>query len=156
MSALQPGAPVGAEASPYRFSDQIGHLLRRAYQKHTAHFQAFIPDSQLTAGQFVALCCIRDHHGASLADIVKATVIDQATIRGVVDRLKQRGLVAVEHDSADRRKIAIRLTPEGSALVSAMEPFALQITESTYGALNPGERFALQFLLQKMLGGAQA
>ena len=74
----------------YHFSDQIGHLLRRVYQRHAALFQQYIPDSQLTAAQFVVLCSVRDNKGSSLADIVKATVIDQATIRGVVDRLKQR------------------------------------------------------------------
>lgn len=34
-----------------------------------------------------------------------------------------------------------------------MEPFALQITESTYGTLNPAERVALEFLLRKMIEG---
>lgn len=129
----------------YHFSDQIGHLLRRVYQRHTALFQQYIPDSQLTAAQFVVLCSVRDNSGSSLADIVKATVIDQATIRGVVDRLKQRELVQVDHDRIDRRKVVINLTEAGQDLVRDMEPFAKQITESTYGKLNPAERLALDF-----------
>jgi DNA-binding MarR family transcriptional regulator len=138
----------------YHFSDQIGHLLRRVYQRHAALFQQYIPDSQLTAAQFVVLCSVRDNKGSSLADIVKATVIDQATIRGVVDRLKQRELVQVEHDRMDRRKVVINLTEAGQDLVHDMEPFAKQITESTYGKLNPAERLALDFLLRKMLEGS--
>ncbi|MFF7395368.1 MarR family winged helix-turn-helix transcriptional regulator [Achromobacter sp. NPDC008082] len=137
----------------YLFSDQIGHLLRRVYQRHTALFQQYIPDSQLTAAQFVVLCSVRDNGASSLADLVKATVIDQATVRGVVDRLKQRELVQVDHDPVDRRKVVINLTPIGQALVQEMEPFAKQITESTYGNLNPAERLALDFLLTKMLNG---
>lgn len=137
----------------YLFSDQIGHLLRRVYQRHTALFQQYIPDSQLTAAQFVVLCSVRDNGASSLADLVKATVIDQATVRGVVDRLKQRELVQVDHDPIDRRKVVINLTPIGQELVAQMEPFAKQITESTYGNLNPAERLALDFLLTKMLNG---
>jgi len=137
----------------YLFSDQIGHLLRRVYQRHTALFQQYIPDSQLTAAQFVVLCSVRDNGASSLADLVKATVIDQATVRGVVDRLKQRELVQVDHDPIDRRKVVINLTPIGRELVAQMEPFAKQITESTYGNLNPAERLALDFLLTKMLNG---
>ena len=137
----------------YLFSDQIGHLLRRVYQRHTALFQQYIPDSQLTAAQFVVLCSVRDNGASSLADLVKATVIDQATVRGVVDRLKQRELVQVDHDPIDRRKVVINLTPIGQELVVQMEPFAKQITESTYGNLNPAERLALDFLLTKMLNG---
>lgn len=145
--------PPTADLGDYHFSDQIGHLLRRVYQRHTALFQQYIPDSQLTAAQFVVLCSVRDHGGSSLADIVKATVIDQATIRGVVDRLRQRELVRVDHDKSDRRKVVIDLTPDGQQLVQEMEPFAQQITESTYGKLNPAERLALDFLLRKMLEG---
>ncbi|WP_447922051.1 MarR family winged helix-turn-helix transcriptional regulator [Achromobacter aegrifaciens] len=137
----------------YLFSDQVGHLLRRVYQRHTALFQQYIPDSQLTAAQFVVLCSVRDKGASSLADLVKATVIDQATVRGVVDRLKQRELVQVDHDPVDRRKVVINLTPIGQELVQQMEPFAKQISESTYGKLNPAERLALNYLLTKMLNG---
>jgi DNA-binding MarR family transcriptional regulator len=145
--------PPNAASGPddYHFFDQIGHLLRRVYQRHTALFQHYIPDSQLTAAQFVVLCSVWDNSGSSLADIVKATVIDQATIRGVVDRLKQRELIQVDHDRNDRRKVVINLTDSGRQLVNEMEPFAKQITESTYGKLNPAERLALDFLLKKML-----
>ena len=64
----------------YLFSDQIGHLLRRVYQRHTALFQQFIPDSQLTAAQFVVLCSVRDNGASSLVDLVKSTVIDLSLI----------------------------------------------------------------------------
>ncbi|MEG1767654.1 MAG: MarR family transcriptional regulator [Comamonas sp.] len=135
----------------YVFSGQIGHLLRRAYQRHTAHFQQHIPDSQLTTAQFVVLCAVRDQEGLSLADIVKATVIDQATIRGVVERLRQREWIAIENDPGDRRKVVIHLTPAGRDLVHDMAPFAQQISASTYGPLNAAERVAVDFLLRKML-----
>lgn len=140
------------EEKTYFFNQQIGHLLRRAYQRHTALFQQFIPDSQLTAAQFVVLCYVRDFPGCSLVEIVKATVIDQATARGVVDRLKQRDLLDVQMDPQDRRKVVINLTPVGSALMHEMEPFAKQISETTYGTLTHAERVALDFLLKKMLG----
>jgi DNA-binding MarR family transcriptional regulator len=134
----------------YVFSDQVGHLLRRAYQRHMALFQQIIPDSQLTAAQFVTLCAVRDKGACSLSDIVKITAIDQATIRGVIDRLKTRGLLSVDHDPSDRRKVVVSLTTDGAALVHEMEPFADQITELTFGDLNPAERVAILYLLRKM------
>lgn len=136
----------------YDFHDQIGHLLRRAYQRHVAIFQESIPDSDLTAAQFVALCAVKEMGGCSLNDVVKATAIDQATIRGVVDRLKSRNLLVVTPDSTDRRKLTIRITSKGLGLIEKTVPFAGQVTEDTYGDLNQGERVALMFLLRKMLG----
>jgi len=140
-----------SQSQDYLLSEQIGHLLRRAYQRHSAYFQQYIPDSQLTSAQFVVLCAVRDRDGVSLADIVKATVIDQATIRGVVERLRQRELIAIENHRTDRRKVVIHLTPAGRRLVRDMAPFAQQISASTYGALNAAERVAIDFLLRKML-----
>lgn len=135
----------------YVFSDQIGHLLRRAYQRHAALFQAAIPDSELTAAQFVTLCAIRKQDACSLNDIVKATAIDQATIRGVVERLKKRALVSVSADPDDKRKLIVRATGKGKTLTDRTIPFARDVTEQTFGSLNPGERVALDFLLRAMM-----
>lgn len=136
----------------YDFHDQIGHLLRRAYQRHVAIFQEAIPDSDLTAAQFVTLCAVKDATSCSLNDIVKATAIDQATIRGVVERLKTRALIEVVPDPDDGRKLVVRATVPGLELVDRTIPFARQVTTQTYGSLNVAEQVALQFLLRKMTG----
>ncbi|HCN73504.1 MAG TPA: MarR family transcriptional regulator [Pusillimonas sp.] len=134
----------------YDFSEQVGHLLRRAYQRHIALFQQIIPDTQLTAAQFVVLCAVKDCGACSLSEIVKRTAIDQATVRGVIDRLKTRKLIAVRHDDVDRRKVLVSLTPVGTDLVGSMVPFAFEITEKTFNGFNPAERLALIYLLNKM------
>lgn len=143
-----PAATQGGVA--YDFSEQVGHLLRRAYQRHTALFQQLIPDTQLTAAQFVVLCSIRDLGPCSMSEIVKRTAVDQATVRGIIERLKTRQLLAVRHDQSDRRKVLVSLTTEGQALVSHVVPFALEISERTFGNFNPAERMALAYLLRKM------
>ena len=135
----------------YKFSEQIGHLLRRAYQRHIAIFQQAIPDAQITAAQFVALCALRELGASSLNDVVKFTAIDQATIRGIVERLKMRKLVNVSADPWDGRKVVVSNTPAGEELVDEITPFGFQISEETFGSLNPAERVALVFLLRKMI-----
>ena len=137
----------------YQFSDQIGHLLRRAYQHHAAIFQQHINDANLTAAQFVTLCAIRDMKTCSLSDVVKVTAIDQGTIRGIVERLKSRDLIELSHDENDRRKVLVSLSDSGSQVVRDTVPLATDITEATYGNLNPAERLALVFLLRKMIDG---
>ena len=51
----------------YDFSKQIGYLLRRAYQRHLAIFQAKASDSQLTSVQFSTLCALHDFRRAHCA-----------------------------------------------------------------------------------------
>lgn len=137
----------------YVFTDQVGHLLRKAYQRHAAIFQQTIADSQLTAAQFVVLCAVEQQGGCSMAEIVKTTAIDQATVRGVVDRLKARGLIAVSHDASDRRKVVVQLTRRGVELLERTIPQAREITEMTFGDLNPAERVAVVYLLRRLSEG---
>ncbi|RCW68101.1 MarR family winged helix-turn-helix transcriptional regulator [Pseudorhodoferax soli] len=145
-----PPAPSHDPRNDYAVTEQVGHLLRRAYQRHVALFQAEIPDSQLTAAQFVTLCAVRDMGGCSLNDVVKRTAIDQATVRGVVERLAARGLLTVSAHQRDGRKRELALTDAGAELVAATVPFAQRVTERTFGDFNPAERLALAYLLQRM------
>lgn len=140
----------------YIFSEQVGFLLRRAYQRHLAIFQANSCDDQLTSVQFSTLCALRDSGPQSQGELVKATGVDQATIRGIIERLKARGLVALSKDSDDGRKVIVSLTSDGSDLLGKMIPHAREITEQTFGALNPAERTALLFTLQRMLEDTQS
>jgi len=136
------GSKAVTTESTYDVSAQIGHFLRRAYQRHVALFQGEVPESTLTMVQFVALCGVRD--------LVKKTAIDQATIRGVVDRLLAKGLVSTQSDENDARKRLILLTDEGRTVLSEVIPAAQKVTELTYGTLSPAERVALQYLLVKI------
>ncbi|MGI4839050.1 MAG: MarR family winged helix-turn-helix transcriptional regulator [Janthinobacterium lividum] len=135
----------------YAFTEQVGHLLRKAYQRHMAIFQQNVGESQLTAVQFITLCAVRDHGPSSLTELVALTAVDQATIRGIVERLKARELVALGHDAQDRRKVIVHLAEAGRVAVEQTVPCAQQISELTLSNLNPGERVAMLFLLRKMI-----
>ena len=135
----------------YTFTEQVGHLLRKAYQRHMAIFQQNVGESQLTAVQFITLCAVRDNGPSSLTELVALTAVDQATIRGIVERLKTRDLIELGHDSQDRRKVIVQLTESGRLAVEQTLPCAQQISEMTMSNLNPGERVAILFLLRKMI-----
>ena len=142
---------VSGQPENYHFTEQVGHLLRKVYQRHLAIFQQNVGDSQLTAVQFITLCAVRDMGPSSLTELVQVTAVDQATIRGIVERLKARDLITVTPDPIDRRKVVVGLTDAGGALLAETVPQAAKITELTFGTLNPAERIALIFLLNKML-----
>lgn len=151
MQDPTPDRSASERDSAYVFSDQIGFLLRRAYQRHLAIFQANTGDSELTSVQFSTLCALRDKGPQAQGELVKATGVDQATIRGIIERLKARRLVSLAKDSVDGRKVIVALTPAGADMLERMIPRAAEITELTFGSLNPGERMALIYTLRQML-----
>ena len=134
----------------YDFTKQIGFLLRRAYQRHVEIFQRAVPESRLTAAQFLVLLTARDHGPCEIPFFQAATSIDEASLRGIVERLKWRKLLDTENEVGDARRMVVSLTPDGQTLLDQTVPFAQQITEETYGDLNASERATLVALLHKM------
>ena len=136
-------------AAPYRLEDQVGHLLRRAHQRHTAIFAAEMPHG-LTPTQFAVLVRLEEIGACSQNHLGRLTAMDVATIKGVVDRLKVRRLVAAKPDPNDRRRTLIDLTGKGRKIVAAARPAGAVITESTLKPLTARERASLLRLLEKV------
>ncbi|GBQ70696.1 MarR family transcriptional regulator [Ameyamaea chiangmaiensis NBRC 103196] len=140
----------GPEHDDYVLSEQIGHLLRRAYQRHTAIFQNTIPDDKLTSVQFAVLTTVRDHPNSPLVLIARRTAIDHATLRDIVLRLKRRGLLLITPDQHDRRQRLVSLSTAGMTLVDSVIPDAQRITELTMANLSACERLAAIEVLRKL------
>ena len=71
----------------------------------------------ITARQATLLWLIRDRSGLSLAELAAEEDISAPALSGHVDRLEAAGLVERVRSSADRRRVGLRLTEEGSQLL---------------------------------------
>jgi MarR family transcriptional regulator, lower aerobic nicotinate degradation pathway regulator len=142
---------VKCMSEAYDVTEQVGHLLRRVYQRHLSIFQEHAFDPSITSVQFMTLCVLRDKGPSSQSELVRATAIDQGTIRGIIERLTARGLISVSRDEQDGRKVIMALTPDAEILLENMVPSAQAISELTMGSLNPAERVAFTYLLRRLL-----
>ena len=89
-----------ASDDPYRLEDQVGYLLRLASQRHSIIFQNRI-SKDLTPTQFSTLIRVAEKKKVSHNRLGRLAAIDIATIKGVVDRLKAKGLVQATADPGD-------------------------------------------------------
>lgn len=140
---------VNKAKPPYRLDDQVGFMLRQVAQRHTVLFAAGI-GSDLTPTQWAAMAKLEEAGKLSQNLLGRMTAMDAATIKGVVDRLVRRGLAATEADKDDGRRLLVRLTEEGEALVRRTLPLATAVTEDTLAPLSAEERAALMALLAKL------
>ena len=138
------------EAPEYLLEDQVGHLLRRAHQRHTAIFQATIADQQLTPLQVAALMKLADVGEASQNHLGRLTAMDAATMQGVIKRLIARGLIARRPDPDDRRRLLLTLTDEGRVLVDVATARGHRISDETLEPLSPSERQTFLKLLRRL------
>jgi len=138
------------DSAPYVLEDQIGHLLRRAHQRHTAIFAAGMAAANLTPTQYAALVKIRDLGQVTQNRLGRLTAMDPATVQGVVNRLLARTLVERRADPANKRRKILTLTAAGKKLVRAAIPHGRSISEETLSPLDETERKALLDLLGRL------
>ncbi len=141
--------PDSADAPlDYRLQEQIGFLLRKAHQRHVAIFATQIGD--LTPPQFAALAKLGEVGETSQNQLGVLVAMDAATIKGVVDRLKGRGLVEAARDKGDRRRVMVTLTADGRAAMAALLRAARQVTAETLAPLSRREAEQLVKLLGRI------
>lgn len=140
--------PGDADEPEYRLQEQVGFLLRKAHQRHVAIFATHVSD--LTPPQFAALARLGDVGEISQNQLGAAVAMDAATIKGVIDRLRARGLVEVEKDAVDRRRLTVRLTDDGRTALAALIAEARKVTARTLEPLSPREAQQLARLLARI------
>ena len=133
----------------YQLSEQVSFLLRLGNQRHTSIFQNHIRN-ELTATQFSTLLRLSERDRVSQNHLGRLVGMDIATAKGVVDRLRTKGLVKSEPDSIDKRRSIISLTTKGICLVAKLKSVGKTITEDTLCPLNEQERTTLLALLKKI------
>lgn len=151
MKQKTPQSPIAQnlpETGGYRLDDQIGYVLRRVTQRHLSLFSEIIPE--LTTTQFAVLARLAEIGPQSQNHLGRATAMDAATVKGVVDRLVRQGLLETCAAPQDRRRLIIGLSPAGSALVCARVADAETVSARTLDPLTAKEQAQLLALLARL------
>jgi DNA-binding MarR family transcriptional regulator len=138
------------EKSDYVLNDQPGFLFRLVLRRHTTIFTENMT-SELTPPQFSVVAKLLEVGPTSQNYLGRLVAFDQATIKGIVDRLSARGIVELCADPSDRRRRAVALTPKGQKLAEKSIQMAKEITEQTVAPLSGSERQILVRLLKKLV-----
>ena len=136
---------------PYRLDDQVGHLLRRAYQRASSHLASRIRPHDLTPVQHATLIRLWELGPLSQNQLGRVVDMPPANIHSLVRRLESRGLVRRDSSPKDKRLLTVSLTDEGRALVETLIPLDAASTEAALRGLDPAERATLYAILRKMV-----
>ena len=134
----------------YRLTEQIGHILRRAHQRHVAVFAEEFAEFEMTPMQFAVLVTTEREGEASQNHLGRLTGMDPATVQGVVLRLAARSLLSARDDPQDGRRRAWRLTDDGRELLERCMPVARRVSLQTLSPLSKNESDRLMALLEKI------
>jgi DNA-binding MarR family transcriptional regulator len=133
----------------YIAQKQVGFLLRTANQRHTAIFTSRMVGS-LTQTQFAALVVLYFETPLAHNELGGLICLDPSTVKGVLDRLKHRGLIKAWTTLGDRRSRTVTITAKGRQLIEKAIPHAREITRETLKPLSPREQALLISFLERL------
>jgi len=109
---------------------------------------------RLTVAQYVPLVYLATARGeVGMGTLTQASLQEPATMTAIVDGLVRRGWVVRRRSAADRRRVAVRLTTRGRALLRAV-PRRLDLRwRRALRQLTPFEQATLLRLLEQLLEG---
>ena len=132
------------------------HLIRASdevWRVMNGHFNAH----DITQGRFLVMMlllekkdteCPRPSTPAALAELAS---VSRATITGLLDTLERDGFVRRAPDAADRRQIAVHLTPAGQEFMNRLLPTHFQLINGLMANLTEAERKTLVKLVHKIV-----
>lgn len=85
------------------------------------------------------------------SEVSRSLLFTSGGLTPVLDRLESRGLVKREPDESDRRKLKVRLTPEGLAVHSQALESHVEVSKQLTAVLTPEQTEQLNDLLRILL-----
>lgn len=111
-------------------------LIRKEMRRHAA--------PRLTVAQLRALLYVERHPDASLSAVAEHLGVSAPAGSALVDRLVRAGQLKRTADPAERRRLQLRLTPDGRATVAQVQGRARAWLRDELGRLDAAELDALQ------------
>ncbi|MFI6357353.1 MarR family winged helix-turn-helix transcriptional regulator [Streptomyces sp. NPDC050743] len=130
-----------------------GNVIRRLFQQRTRLWLQTLPDD-ITGPQFTVLGTLYLRGAMDQRTLGHHANLDKSTAAPIVERLRVRGLLAIERDTADARRKVLNLTPAGCAAVAHLAPYAAQVEDLLLEELSPAEREQFFHLAYRILGAA--
>lgn len=132
------------------------HLMHRALQLALDIYSEEAGADGPTQRQFAVMEAVAAKEGLTQTDLVRATGIDRSTLADLVSRMTTKGLLARERSTLDARAKAVRLSPEGLALLEAARPRVASADKRLLGLLPKGRRDLFLELLSELAATADA
>ena len=105
----------------------------------------------LTLPQYYVLATVGYSGSLPFGEIGQKMMVTVSNLTGIVDRLEEKGLVARERDTHDRRVVHVKLTDKGRDLyMTAVTTFENSVSQF-FSPLNRAEQKELSTLLRKLL-----
>ena len=106
---------------------RVLQAIRQIIRAVDLHSRQLLSKYKLTGPQLVCLLEINKHDSMTVGSLAKQVHLSPSTVIGILDRLESKKLIRRRIDKSDRRRVHVKLTPEGQ-LLTENAPSPLQDT----------------------------
>lgn len=131
--------------------DYLSYLLARASHLVSRDFHAQVKRSGLGVAEWRVLATLSDGGPMIIGELARRVLYEQPTLTKVIDRMEQGGLVTRAAQTADRRRIEVRITADGAAAVAGLLPAAKQHETHLLASYSPDEVALLKSVLRMLI-----
>jgi DNA-binding MarR family transcriptional regulator len=140
---------------PMNAKDCIFFQLAKASQAGTRFWTKRVVGSGVTAVQAMVMNFLYDEDQITAAELGKRTMLDSATLTGVLDRMEASDLLERRQHPDDRRAVLVCLTPDGRIKASDLRLLAMEANREFLDELSDAETSMLRSLLLRLRKNAE-
>lgn len=133
-----------AHTLPFDLSDflpfQMSVIAGRAFQR-------IMEDTGLQVPEWRIMMALPAHQPCSSHDLCILTAMDAARVSRAQRRLEDLDMISVVRDTADRRRLVVRLSDKGDEEVTRLKFAAREVESKILGQLGPEDRASLKTAL---------
>lgn len=114
---------------------------------------SFVSEKAVTHCQLHVLMTIYARPSISMRDLSRRLHVQMPTVTGIVGRLEKAGLVRRSRSEADRRKVSVALTSQGTSFIGRFQRSIAERWEVILGFLDAEDVRTYQRLIEKIERG---
>ncbi|MGN0954811.1 MarR family winged helix-turn-helix transcriptional regulator [Dialister sp.] len=130
--------------------DTLGFILGRVSRKVHYRLDEIFKSHHMTIEQWVGLRIIHEEGPLCQKELADRMEKNQNTVKALVDRLEDKGLIRRTVDPRDKRNLTLTLTDRGLALLQSLYPLEAEVNQIIEGILTPKQTETLKSLLLKL------
>jgi DNA-binding MarR family transcriptional regulator len=156
MTMIKPdAAPAPQTRGDFTLATFFPYLVRMFYRDVSLSVrEVYGPAYGLTAAEWRAMAVLNDFEPLSAKEIVARSSMDKVNVSRAVAGLQKARLLDRHVDPTDRRRVLLRLTPQGRKVLRDLVPSVLEVERRLLEGLDESERATLITLMARVRDNA--
>ena len=149
-STFEPACIIRTMSPEDRLCEDVLVALRQIVRAIDLHSKKLVQRHGVTGPQMLVLKKLAEAAPLAVGELARRANLSQATVTDILDRMQRRGLVSRMRSEADKRRVIVTLTAEGTRLLDTSPPLLQDSFVAGFQELPRWEQTAMVATVQRI------